>query len=100
MRAVDFGLFVLLALVVFRVTRLLTADGFPPVAKVRDRIETRYEDRWPAYLATCPWCVSVYVAAGVVGLAVLAGASLPLPLAWWGALSATTGLIAVNLDAV
>lgn len=83
----------LTALVVHRLTRLLVRDQFPPIAWPRERLvlywrpdmadesaRTWYVRRhaeppqphWGglgrslAYLLTCDWCVSIYVAAGVV----------------------------------
>lgn len=91
---------VLLALATFRVTRLVTADAFPPVAALRDRVDERWGDvSWQAYLVTCPWCVSVY-AAGALTLAavLLLDDGLPAPLLAWPAASAATGLLA-SLDA-
>lgn len=51
---------------VYRVTRLVTHDAFPPVARVRDAVIVRYDGRWPAYLITCEWCTSVWIAAVAV----------------------------------
>ena len=77
------------ALATFRLTRLLVEDKI--AEPVRDRLAEDAEGRL-AYFVTCPWCVSVWVGAGWVGLtaaaprvARLAGAAL----AW----SAVSGLL-------
>lgn len=58
---------VLFCLAVHRVTRFVTKDSFPPVARVRAWIERRGDyASWQAYLVTCPWCVSIYVSTGMV----------------------------------
>ena len=44
-----------------RVTRLLVADAFPPIAVARSRFESRGARQ--EYLASCPRCTSVWVAA-------------------------------------
>lgn len=91
-------LLVLVVLTVYRVTRLIVADAFPPIAAARFRVQRRYgPESWQAYLSECPWCVSVYVAALVV-LAVDLVVGLPAPFLVWPAASALTGLIAANLD--
>lgn len=69
---------------VARLTRLITDDDFPPIAWARERLTAAGERdgahgvaRALADLIQCPWCVSVYVAAGVV-LALEWGMSLVL----------------------
>lgn len=50
-------------LAVFRLTVLVTQDTITD--KIRQRIKRRFGDT--AYdFVTCPWCVSIWVAAGVV----------------------------------
>lgn len=78
------------ALAVARVTRLITADKLTEVP--RDRLtdaawRRRYGGQWaaaradkadeplPAYLLTCPWCASMYVAAAAAPLAWFWGSS-------------------------
>lgn len=81
------------ALAVYRLTRFVTRDSMPVIAKPRDAIGRRWGDRALGELVVCPWCVSWWV-----GLAVIA-ARLTLPL-WWTpfslafAYSAVAGLIA------
>lgn len=60
-----------------RLTRLLTVDELPLVARPRDKIIDRYgTDHWLSYLVTCPWCLGMWVAAAVFPAAFLAGDSL------------------------
>lgn len=57
---------------VCRVTRFITKDAL--AAGFRSRIADRFgEDSHPAYLATCGWCVSIWVAGAVTVLAHWAG---------------------------
>lgn len=87
---------ILLALAVYRLTRLITADMFPPIAALRAWPARRFgeESSW-AYLAECPWCVSMYVATAlVVGVDLLATVSVPLPVLAPLACSAVTGFLA------
>lgn len=87
-----------------RLTLLLTADTFPPAAKLRAAVlrwATRRQPKTrsgylvgdpaehPAYvLVTCPWCCSPWIGAGVLTAAWF------WPTAWWfvipaGALTAS-----------
>jgi hypothetical protein len=61
---------------VYRVTRLLTLDSFPPVAHVRAKVLHRWGKSEWSELAVCAWCMSPYVGALVVT------ARLAVP-AWW-----------------
>lgn len=91
-------LVLLVCLATYRVTRLITADAFPPMAAMRDAVADRFGgDSWQAYLAECPWCVSVYVA-GAITLTTALLVDLPYPFLVWPAASAATGLITANLD--
>ena len=85
-------LLVLYALAVYRLTRLVVADEL--TAGPRERILTRVQDRpLLAYLVTCPWCISIWLALAWVLLA-----SLLPPVAWYAgavlAFSAVAGLLA------
>lgn len=80
-------------LALYRLTRLVTRDEIlrPARERLLDVAETR---RWArgAYLLECPWCVSPWLAAGVL----LARSSAPLPwhlLALVLALSAVAGVL-------
>jgi len=86
------------ALAVSRLTRLLVADELlaAPRARIVRWAEGTAERRAHpqlGYLATCPWCVSVWVAAGWALLVALAPAAALVAgaiLAW----SAAAGLLA------
>lgn len=82
-------LLVLYALAVYRLTRLVVADEL--TAPTREWIMER-GPRWATFI-TCPWCVSIWLAAGWVLLATLAP-----PVAWFAgallAFSAVAGLLA------
>lgn len=57
------------ALAVSRLTRLATTDTFPPVQRARFKLLQRWpEDDWRVELATCDWCLSLYVALAVVAV--------------------------------
>lgn len=91
------------ALAAYRLTRLITRDSFPPVARVRDAVVDKLDARQDAKgdptthplatLITCPWCAGFWVAAGVAVAATVAPR-------WWPAIayplafSGVTGLLA------
>ena len=102
-------LFVLVLLATHRITRLLVDDKLPLVDLPRRWLINHFGRfdhegnltggrRWGrlgwsiAYLWTCPWCMSVWVAAGLV---FTAGAftSIPLPWLWIAAASTVTGFL-------
>lgn len=88
----DPALLVVYALAVYRLTRLVTADEL--TANLRERVLVRAQGRpMLAYLVTCPWCISIWIAAAWVLLATLAP-----PVAWFAgavlAFSAIAGLLA------
>lgn len=87
-------------LTVYRITRLIVADTFPPARAFRDAVARRFGDgSSPAYLVNCPWCSGVWVAALVVGAVVVADrtgwadAPLPVPVLQIAAAAATAGLV-------
>jgi hypothetical protein len=56
---------------VLRVTRFLNADVL--AEPLRSAVERKWgDDSKPAYLMTCPWCASIWVAAAIVPVAYLA----------------------------
>ena len=63
-------------LAVYRLSRLVTRDSLPLIAGPRERVQDRWPDRAVADLVVCPWCVSVWLAAGVLA------ARLLLPVPW------------------
>lgn len=99
----------LLVVTVWRVTRLLVVDEFPPVRAVRLWVVRTFAEvkadgslgadrRWGwlghalAYLWTCVWCMSVWVGGGVVAAATV-WVSVPLPVLVVAAGSALSGVM-------
>lgn len=65
---------------VARLTRLVTADTYPPVKAVRDWWELRVTKSGPwAELVTCPFCAAPYIAAVVLAWGWLSDLHTP----WW-----------------
>ncbi len=113
--------YLLIVLVTFSVTRLVIKDTFPPLGVPRDHLINWWDpdDEWKIermsrglpepqahwgavgrslrYLMQCPWCMSVWVVAGVIWVFTLY-VSVPLPWAVGIATRAVVGLIANNLD--
>lgn len=114
-------LYLLIALAVHRLTRIVTRDKFPLIAVPRyhvtnwfdpsDEYRAVYRVKHPdregpkshwgifgsslAYLLECDWCVSVWVSGGLVtGLTYFT--SVPMPTLIWLAASTVTGLIATH----
>lgn len=107
--------YALVALTTFRVTRLVIEDTFPPLGVPRTWLINWWDPdedwiaehpkaaaHWGAlgrslrYLFSCPWCMSVWVGAGVIyGFTLFV--SVPLPWAALAVASAATGLLA-NLE--
>lgn len=83
-------LLVLLAVTSARVTRLLVADAFPPIARARSWVGSHGD--WQDYLVNCPWCIGVW-AAGLLTLAVDIHYGVPAPLLVWGMCAHVAGLI-------
>lgn len=107
-------LLVVAALATHRITRLIIADHIPVLAVPRDAVlnwldpSVDYLSTHPtakphlgavgralAYLGTCPWCMSVWVAGGIVWLLdARFQYSIPLPWLIIAVLSTVTGLLA------
>jgi hypothetical protein len=87
---------IILALFVYRVTRLITIDEiFVPVrALVWDKTKAGSH---LAYLVTCPWCISLWVALPVV-FSYAFFPSMTILIGCIFALSALAGLITARLD--
>jgi hypothetical protein len=83
----------LMALTTWRATRFVTEDDFPPVRWARDRI-LGHGPEWLGELVTCPWCASVWLAAGVVA-ATDALVPVPRPLLAFGAVAALSPILSV-----
>lgn len=78
------------ALAVHRLTRLVTTDEV--TAPARDRITEAAPEGRTAYFVTCPWCVSVWAAAGWLALTA-AAPRLTRPLGVVLAWSSAAGLL-------
>ena len=56
----------------YRITRLILTDHFPPTMMLRKAVFDYYPENedgsepWQAQLIQCPWCMSFWVALGVV----------------------------------
>lgn len=89
---------VLVVLAVYRLTRLVVFDDFPPVQAVKRRVIARFgaASAW-ATLLTCPFCLSVWVAAGVV-LAVWPHASVAALLLRFSGVAGGVALVFAALD--
>jgi hypothetical protein len=81
------------ALATYRLSRLLTRDSLPLVQAPRDAVLARWGHSSWSELAVCPWCISVWLGAGVVAARLLAPAAWT-PVALVLAYSAVTGLLA------
>lgn len=100
----DWLLVLVLVLAIHRLTRLLVRDNLPlghdvdgePDARWRMWVADRWgDDSWQVYLSTCPWCVSIYVGALVVGAScVVLERGVPAPILVWLTASTLTGVIA------
>jgi len=84
--------YVILALAVYRLTRLITTDVI--LNKYREKIWNKYpiEKEGIGYLITCDWCTSIWVSSLVVAMYTIAP---DIAIAVWGvfALSAIAGLM-------
>lgn len=112
---------VLIALATFRLTRLIIKDEFPPVKWPRDKIlnwldpDDEYKIEWLAkhgtgleppdghlgavgrslaYLLACPWCMSVWVGAGLT-YATTFYVTVPLPWLVWAGACAAAGILSL-----
>lgn len=88
--------FVVLALAVARVTRLVTIDTITSPLRVRwfkrfpPRATTDYSAHYLGILVSCPFCVSVHVAA-VLTAATAATVGIPRPWLVWPAVASLAG---------
>jgi hypothetical protein len=86
-------------LAVFRATRLLQRDDVPPLPAWRAAIMNRHGASVWSNLLDCPWCLSVWVAAGLALLRLVAP-RLARPLIVVLASSAVSGLLSDGWDLV
>jgi len=103
---------ILLILTIYRATRFVIKDTFPPIEVPRNHMinwwdpdevwQLNHPDarpHWGAlgrslrYLFTCPWCMSVWVGAAVVWVVQAWFTSVELPVLVWAAASGVTGLL-------
>lgn len=57
------------ALATYRLTRLMLWDSFPPVVAAREKLFLKFKPGSPMReLLACPWCISIWIAFGVLGL--------------------------------
>lgn len=61
-------LFILASLAAFRITRLITTDTFPLVAKPRAALLRRYGTSSWSELLTCTYCLGAWIALGILAL--------------------------------
>jgi hypothetical protein len=91
-------LLLLLGLACYRLTRLVTADTFPPIAGPRERIDRATMGGrwgWVGKLLTCHWCASGWVSLAIVaGVDLFSGQRVPLPPVMWLAVWAVGAMIA------
>jgi hypothetical protein len=106
-------LILLLVLTIYRVTRFVIADTWPPIDVPRTWLVNQWvpdEDwitshpeavpHWGAlgrslhYLFACPWCMSVWVGGGLIWSLDEWWQPIPAPLLVWATASAVTGLLA------
>lgn len=102
----DVGLFILLALACYRVTRLVTTDKI--TEPIFDRLRFGLEHRWYAkhgpegsdthfnsklaFMLSCPWCLGFWVS-GAGTLLVSLAYGLDYPILTWLALSTIVGFL-------
>ena len=106
----------LIFLATHRVTRLVIEDTFPPLGVPRAHVINWWDPdfewldthpharpHWGAlgrslrYLFSCPWCMSMWVGAGLI-YGVTWFTSVPLPVLVWLGASSVTGLLATYED--
>lgn len=110
-------LILLLVLTIYRTTRLVITDTFPPIGVPRTRLLNWWapdldwlrdhpdcRPHWGAlgrslrYLFSCPWCMSVWVGVPVIWATDRWFYLVPAPVLVWAAASAVTGLLAAVED--
>ena len=89
--------FVILALAIFRITRVIVADEI--FTSLRDKIWDRFppETSYVGFFFTCEWCVSMWVALPLVMFYAI-NPSITLLVVCIFALSAVSSLITASLD--
>lgn len=94
--SIDVFTYVITTLAAFRLTRILTTDVI--LEGLRERIWKKYSPETKlGYLFTCNWCMSIWVAAFLIGLtALLPTVAYVVSLVL--SISALVGLVATKLD--
>lgn len=89
--------FIVLALAVYRVTRVITRDEV--FSALRDKVWNRFppESTYTGFFFTCEWCVSLWVSLPTMILYVI-NPSITLLVGCIFALSAVSSLITARLD--
>lgn len=89
---------IIYSLAAFRITRLITRDSLPPMARLRDHVLNRWGNSPWSELIVCPWCMGFWVSLGAVAVASTpahhVGQWVAVPLA----MSAIIGMIASRDD--
>lgn len=87
--------FILMALVAFRFTRLITMDDWPPTEWFRNKVAERTGEHsgWST-LVTCPWCCSPYITATLFLVDHYLW-TIPMLLLYMGATMAIAGFLGV-----
>jgi hypothetical protein len=100
-------LLLILGLACWRLTRLVTADDFPLIAKPREWVigedGTAHEGRWYHWfgeLISCYWCASGWISLGLTGLAASTALARPWQgwLVIWWAVWAVSCLISNRIE--
>ena len=93
---IDAFTYVIMALAAFRLTRLLTTDVI--LEGLREKIWKKYPPSTKlGYLFTCNWCMSIWAAAFIIGLASLLP-TVAYVVSLILSISALVGLVATKLD--
>lgn len=86
------------ALAAYRVTRLITRDSLPPMARLRDHVLDRWGDSGWSELIVCPWCMGFWISSAATVVAStpadVVGRWIAVPFA----MSAVVGLLASRDD--
>jgi hypothetical protein len=94
--SIDVFTYVITALAVFRLTRLLTTDII--FEGLREKIWNKYPPSTKfGYLFTCNWCMSIWMAALLVALTLLLP-TVAYVVSLILSISALVGLVATKLD--
>lgn len=85
---------ILYSLFAYRITRLITHDSLPPMARMRDYVLDRWGHSPWSELIVCPWCMGFWVSLGTVVVASTPADTVFRWVALPFAMSAIVGLLA------